>query len=465
MFIAGLLHGTPLVAADPGGKAPILAVSTENVYSIFEERFRAESADGRALERAQEARRAGRGLKFDPLLEASGSRQFADYAPKNQVETRRYEVSQNTPWGLTLGGYYQQSQQKVEATEQTAASSSKDELTGVRVSQQLLKDGFYGGLVTDDLNDITYDIGIKEAALRKEEALYGVLAALLGYEEAATQLRLAQSSYDFAVKMHGIVKELVDDGFRAKADLLVAEAQELQSHEGLIDAKDQLEKTRDALKISLWIKDSGDALEVGATEFSQAQKERLDRVLATKVELLAVTLATLRTREADLSLKKARRDNLPTLAVEYNAEKARSEGASGDKPAHSIALQFSMPLGSTFGASSLSVARIDHSMTRARQSEEKLTAELDEKQLQKDIERYSNAVKVRTRLFELSERSLAIEQQKYADGKSAIMDLKKYQDDRDAAGAQLAAATKSLLLAKFSLAAKKGLLSRVFTND
>ena len=444
-------------------------LETKSLYELFTTQYE-KSAPGRwDTPRNDVIYQQSRGLKFDPQLQGSTTRQ-ADGDPLGDVGTRSYDasISQSTPWGTTLSGFYNENSTTLApaAPGEPTIKSPASKATGVRVSQQLLKDGPYGGMLTDDLASLEREINRVEAQLKKDDALFQLINSFLSFDLAHKSVAQSQAALDSAVKQSAIVHELVAGGYKPRADILVSDGVELRARQDLSAAIEGEKAAMDELKGRLFWSEAEGPLEVGDTRIAGPLVERLDRLVKEpSPQTPQLFLAQSRRKRAELNSTKARRDNLPSLSVEYTARKnlsATNEQAKEGSVSNSVTLSLAMPIGTMIGPNSATLARIDVQSTGDELIIQREEDARTNARLLREVTLKESGYAAELKLNEFSLKSLEIERQKYTDGKSSISDLKRYQDEQDMAARRLDEAAKALSLAKFNLARQRGQLTKVF---
>ena len=465
-----LLCALPCTAA--AGTSSPQKLESANLYEIFLHQYE-KSAPGRwDAPRSEVTYYQSKGLKFDPQVQLSTSRQ-ANGDPLGKLGTQAYDysVSQATPWGTTLSGFYTENSSTFTTTDQnnptlSTTTTPTSKAAGVRLSQQLLKDGPFGGLLTDKLASLDRDIASIDAQVKKDDALFQVINSFLNYDLAHKSVAQSQSALDSAAKQNAIVHQLVAGGYKPRADILVSDGVELRARQDLAAAQEAERAALDDLKDHLFWAQNDGQLEVGDTRIAAPFMGRLDHLVkAPFQDTPQGILAAQRHERAGLNVTKATRDNLPNLSVGYTTQKnlAVTDGQSGESgKTNSVTLELSMPVGTMIGPNSLTLARIDAQSSTDELTNQKETDRRTDERLLREVTLKEAGYAAELKLYEYSLKSLEIERQKYSDGKSSISDLKTYQDQSDQATRRLDEAAKALTLAKFNLAHHRGELVKVF---
>lgn len=439
----------------PALSASAETVAWDNLAALFRERYATRAPERVDASIAELEERVGPGFKLDPVVRASLERVDGE----KRLAT---SVTQGSPYGTELSV--------------RRSSSESGSSVGLAISQKLLKGGPFAGFPEDLTFELSYELAMSKIKRREDELLREAFAALAAAEAAAESLDAAKRSLTNAEDQNRAVKELVQSGYKPKADLIVAEQAQLRARQNVGDATADVAETRRKLALALFDAPESAAFALAPTLPLEAGRAVLSERLAP---LAAVTwpAKTPRLREAEIEAELARtratiasRDELPDLALSYGVERGQRDlgskalplGASGygDYEQKTIGLAFSMPLVSGIRRDQAQLAGTQKTRAEAilaqtarETTASKMTLE-DKKQLG------LGALAAAERLAELATLSLGIEKQKYADGKATIADVRRVQEEEGTAVRTLLAARRDALLAHLDWALATGALGK-----
>lgn len=438
-------------------------VGWNNLASLFAARWAALAPERHDLELAALSHDLRQGLRFDPKLDISHRRGLEPIASQEQNLT----LSQSTPWGTTLSASTATSRSKAapsSATDPAATANSESRSQSLSVAQELLRGGPWHGLAQDRAAQLQREQAELAAEDAQAEALLAAYKALAEAEESQGRLAASQAAHARAEQQHRAVSELVRSGYRAKADLLVSEA-------ALIRARDQQQKSEAQALASLRRLGSALFFEpktkllLSKAEPDQTWIEQLRSVPAAR-ETTAEALARLNYLAQQAEAERAARDELPSLNLKYSLSRTETEptgaaAASGRNWQRSVELGFSAPLVSAIRRPAASSARLAASKAEALwlKAKNARAEQLEDARRLNELARLAWA-SARS-LADLAMRSLSIEQQKYADGKASIADVRRVQDEVDQAQLAAIAARREWLVTSLTWARLCGQLPRL----
>lgn len=455
MLAAALALAAPIraePAVPPASTSATIEVGFDNVRRLTADRYRAR-APGRHARRVAELDEVlGSGLRLDPVVTAGAERALygAMLAANTRGEFIPYDealfasAEQGTPFGtrLTLSG-----------SALPFASAS------VGLSQDLLRNGPLHGLSQLDLARHQHRAAALAADIEYQLALQRVLSTLVEAQRARLDAEAAARALAQARTQQQAVQQLVASGYKPKSDLLFSRSLEIRAELREQRARAQyLNRCRD-LAVALWQGADDPPLQVAT---ALADDALLQRVLALRGDSEAPSVARARAqaRAAHAQAELAERDTLPGLSVQGRVTRM-FEVPEDQGTAQSVGIALSVPLVSSFTRESaergaLLARSADDAMAHEQQ---RLQARLLE--LRALLQVNAADLEARRELLRLAEQAFAIEQQKYADGKTTINELTRVQSELDQAGLEVHGAASTLLLTGFELARELGQLEQV----
>ncbi len=452
-----------VAAASP---APVgsLLVGWENVGQLFRQRYEDRSPDRHASEAAALRETVGGAFRFDPVLEDSYSRSrdgTTDY------KTTSVKVSQGSPWGTSFDVHRSETQQLSHSNQVlpdgTADSSVAGPRQGITVRQQLLRDGPYAGLVPGDLAAAKRQLDELDHSLSYDAALHKTISAFLAAQKSSRYSQAANASLARATAQNAAVLSLVKSGYKAKADQLISGASEVRARLRLEGAKRSFENAVRDLQVDLYQTDGDAPLVVSQEPVPQQTLHSLE-ALTWPVEPPSLARERVNHELAALNIRLAARKDLPALAVEGTVDRLKNGGSNA--PDHtiekSLVVTLSVPLISGITRDDLHLARFDASSADAKYAATASRLATEHQTLGQKIGLAIISLKAAQDLLDLAQQSEQLEMQKYKDGKSTIMDLRRAQEDDDSGELAVIDATSDLIQARLDFSLSSGLVRQVF---
>jgi outer membrane protein TolC len=445
----GVLFAATAFPAAPAGAPDV--VGWTKIGTLFQERFTAE-APGRVDVPLAELRKSRETqLKLDPKLDARLTRQSTD--PASVSET--YGVTQGSPFGTELGVSLSRSS----APDPTGGGSSERETQTLQLRQQLLKDGPWHGLAADEAAALRQDVALLKARMSYDDALLEALKALATAQQTAESLEASEKAVQRAEAQHKSVQELVNSGYRAKADLLVSEASLIRSQVNLEDARERAETARRKLMITLFLPPESPTPRIDRAKPPEAWLARLEALPWPSLPA-ASRLATLEADLAALAADLASRDDLPALSVAFGLSKTRdSLAGNAAELTRTVEVGLTAPIVTNIKRESAEIAALEATRAAAARSEADRAATARFAEASSERRLADQRLAAAEKLFALATRTLTIEQEKYSDGKSTIAEVRRVQEDVDRAQLTLIEASRDLLLSRVEWAHAAGKLA------
>ena len=467
--VCNLANAVVAALAIASGSAAAAAekIDWDNLPAIFQRRYEERAPDRFHSEEAGRSRSL-QGFRIDPVVTSTWTRTTGTRADGlgGTTKSTEYDVlsrlSQTSPYGTELAVTHDQVRDDVSDHHLSVGTSTIGSTIGAEISQKLLKGGPFFGSTTDDAADLNYQLAILNSRTRFEDLLFEALSALAGVEEADLSLAAARRAEATALDQAKAVEGLVQSGYKPKADLLVSEQATILATQGVRDAEGRATVAHRRLDMALFQTEGDESLAVTPDDETKSDEILAARLAPLKAvdwsqEAPKVQSARLAAEAARLAAKEARREDLPDLAVHLAVNKP----STGGDLERTVGVSISVPLRSAITRDASTLAGLksfeaDSELARVTRefSNDKQTYE-EKKNL---AERTYVASK---RLQELAQKTLIIEQQKYADGKSTIADVRRVQEDLDGAAQNLLRARTALLIAYLNAAKAVGRLALV----
>lgn len=436
-----------------------LVIGWNNITAVFAERYATAAAGGydQALAERQLSREST--LKLDPTLTVRGSRESlaarSETQSETQSETRTIGLSQGSPFGTELGVSI--SRQRAPNLQTGQAQST--EAHSLQLKQNLLKNGPWYGLASDTSAELRHTLRLVRADLALEQALLQAFDALASSQLAEQTLAARHKALERAKAQHESVQQLVASGYRAKADLLISEASLLRTQLNHSEAVRNAEVARRKLLTSLFLAPDSPGLQIADDSPSPEWLRRLEG-LAWPTPPPQARVAQLESDLAYLQAGLARRDDLPELSVSLNFTKTRPlEETDSTRLQRTLEVALTAPLLGSIRRDSAQIASLEAEQASAkRQAAEREAATL-QSDLSAKLQMTEERLKTAELLFKLASQTLNIEQEKYADGKSTIAEVRRVQEDVENAQLALIAAGKDRLMARVAWAQATGKLA------
>jgi outer membrane protein TolC len=441
------------------------AVSWSSLPALFRQRFAQRAPERGDLETAALNQQIGGGFHLDPVVAADYQRSRADDGTGTKRLTT--SVTQSSPYGTSLSVSRTETSGDTTA-DPTVAAVLPSKTTSVTLSQKLLKNGPFKGPAEGRAADVARALAELKAAERFDELLLAAQTAFVSVEEADLVLTAAKRAQAIALEQSKAVEDLVSSGYKPKADLLVSDQATVRAELQVMTATQKAEQARRDLAKALFQEPGDEPLAVTAQDGDDAVEKRL-----APLKAVAWDAAPPKLREAQLNLEAARlaediarRDDWPSLAVSATASRASAETGPGFPNRRyddrTYGMQLNVPL--------VGAIRRDHAalagLARQKAEGDAATAArtLDDAHRALDEKKALAERQLATaeKLAELAAKTLTIEQQKYADGKSTIAEVRRLQEESDAAAQSVLNARKNLLLQYLEFARTVGALGRLY---
>jgi outer membrane protein TolC len=432
-----------------------LALAWNDLGPLLRQRYAERAPTAHDAERADLQASVADPLRFDPVLGSTLSRDLDDHDARLGTT-----LTQGTPFGteVTLG----HSRRDLHTPDNviTTTTDLSGSTTSIGVKQQLLKGGPLHGLASSRSARTGRDKGLLEARVKLGEALYTAGEAYLGALEGLGQLDATRSGLKSAEEQHASVTELVRTGFKAKADLLVSEAAVLRARLSVQTAEKELASRLHTLELALYQRAEDPTLELTEREVPDAAIEQLGKA-PWPDEPPSAELTRLAAEAAAADAEVAWRDDLPELSVGYEVARDRLDSGESRAAQRTVSVALSMPLRSSITRDKAAIARLQADAAKSSDQQEHAAAVRQKTDLDARRKLADESLATAGRLHEMAERTMEIQRQQYADGKLSIIELRRVQDDLDAAALTLLAARREAVLARLAFAKAAGALPEV----
>jgi outer membrane protein TolC len=292
-----------------------------------------------------------------------------------------------------------------------------------------------------------------------DDALLEALKALATAQQTAESLEASEKAVQRAEAQHKSVQELVDSGYRAKADLLVSEASLIHSQVNLEDARERAETARRKLMITLFLPPESATPRIDRAGPPKAWLARLEALPWPSV-IPASHLAALEAELAAVGADLASRDDLPALSVAVGLSKTRdSLAGNAAELTRTVEVGLTAPIVTNIRREGARIAALEATRAAAARSEADRAAAARFAEAASERRLADQRLAAAEKLFALATRTLAIEQEKYSDGKSTIAEVRRVQEDVDRAQLTLIEASRDLLLSRVEWARATGKLA------
>lgn len=438
------------------------AVSWTTLPGLFRQRFKERAPERFDAEAAAIGERLGGGFHLDPVIASSLEKTRAGDGRNSQTLTA--SVTQGSPYGTELS--VRHSEVKGEAVDgaERFVPARTNTLT---LSQKLLKNGPLMGSVEGDAAATARALADLKVASRIDELLLAAFTAYASVEEAGQVVAAARRAQAIALEQSKAVEELVKSGYKPKADLLVSTQATVRAELQVAQASQRADQAHRTLDVALFQEPADEPLAVTVQEGDDTIERRLRPLkgVAWSGEPPKLMEARLNVEAARLKEKAARRDDWPSLAVSASIERVSANlGAGFDKPldGRTLGVTLSVPLVAAIRRDNSALAGLQ--LTKAEAEAARAARELADsrKALEEKKALSERALSTTEKLEGLAARTLTIEQQKYADGKSTIAEVRRLQEESDSAAQSVFSARKNLLLNYLEYAHAAGLLGRIY---
>lgn len=422
-----------------------IVIGWNNIVQMFENRFLERSPDRNASTAAVLTSRLS-GFRLNPTVQTrieKDSNSFDDST--NRVLNT--SVTQDSPWGSSVSW-----QRGIEP----------NQTMGVSVKQDLLKGGPIYGWSEGKAATLRLEADEIAAQMVHDDAMFSVLTSLADAQSAAIALETSRKSYDRAAKQNKAVERLVHDGYKAKADLLISNADEIRAGLARDEAEDANAKALQALGQKIWQREGDPSFSVNLDPISDSVLQRLAKT-SWPVSPPKAAKARADAAADEQKANQAWRDNLPQLSLDGTMTKKLEDTGLNDNGTFtkSVGLTLSMPLVSSITREDYRLARF--AAIRSHElAESETRAALDRGQeLSRKMTTARRSYEAAQQILRLVTRSLEIQQQQYSDGKITIAELSRSQADVETAENGLIQARNNLLISHLEKAKEAGELSKV----
>lgn len=439
------------------------AVSWTTLPQLFRQRYLERAPERLDPNAAAITERLG-GFRFDPVVAAQWQRTRSDDG--TGVQNLTTSITQGSPYGTELSVSH--SQVKGDAPIKPNDATKIPGNTSLTLSQKLLKGGPLQGPAEGDAAALARELADLKTLQRFDELLMAAFTAFAGVEEADQVLTAARRAQAIAIEQSKSVADLVASGYKPKADLLISDQATLRAELQVIQATQRADQAHRALALSLFQEPSDEPLAAVVQAGDDSLEKRLEPLKGVRWNDDAPKLkeARLNLEAARLKERIARRDDWPSVDVSASIGRSttRDDAGGPNKTTldRSVGVSISIPLVSSIRRDNATLA----SMQTAKASSDaaRIARELDDAHRALDEKKILAASELATaeKLAQLAAQALTIEQEKYGDGKSTIAEVRRVQEESDAAAQNVLKARKNLLVQYLEDARSAGVLGRLF---
>lgn len=446
-----------------------LNISWQNAFSVFQQQYRDAAPQAFAQEQAELQATAEAPNRFNPTLTATQNSVTSSSTNRSNLN-RSLALNQGSSFGTGFRIFRDDIRYDTKPSDSgTASGLESSTVTGVTISQELLRDGPWFAHARNKLPE-TIAIAARTAANDNEQRLFeAFLDAFITAQSAQFSLEAATRARAEAQQQHQSVSGLVASGFKAKADKLVTQGALVQSNIAYEASYLEAKSARRRLAKSLFVAEAL-SLKITPEPPSDDLIARLTK-LPWPDNIPDLTLAELKQEQAALESSLTAASDLPKLTIAASRSQIHSQytdiptvaDASEDSSRTTITLSIDLPLVSSFSREQSQISHL-----KLRQSQRELSQTKRElAQLRQDLNDQKELAKQRViaakELLNLAQQSLNIEKQKYADGETTISELARFQLSFDNAQLALINAKAQQLRGLIHYARITGQLIKEFT--
>jgi outer membrane protein TolC len=472
---AGAALWLPLVALSqegaPGGgptrltrRAALQTAAAQNIEVLSERLARDASAHAAGASRRE----------FVPVIALSSS--YDDTFPADdptapQGETperpRAIDASAGVAWRAPSGTSVDLS---VSQSHALTGDRDDDPAIGMSVTQPLLRGGWRAGAAAG-MHEADLEAEIQREAFRSylNDFLAQVDAAYWDLAFGQADIEITRRSLERAKGQYEDTKENIRRGLLPETDIYVVEENVVSFEQQLLEAEQRLADASSRMAALLQQRPGSRYTAVDALDFDPVLPDAAAATREALEDHPSLAARRLALEKAHVKLAYSRNQALPALdltasfslnGVAGSASKAWAEVAGADKPAFGVGLSFSMPL---WLGPELADVRGDEAETKRQL----LALKLEETRLAFAVEdalaqlaTEKKRLVLARRIYELAEKKLEAEVEKYKNGVSRLPEVVRFQRELDSALLSFRAVQKKLLVSYAQLRRTEGRLDR-----
>lgn len=390
-------------------------------------------------------------FRLNPILNGRWSQNSAS----SKLSGRSFGISQDLPFGSSLGWKSTQS----DTQNPESGVRTRQEVQSLELKQQILKGGPWQGLAEDRAAALQRDIELLQAKIDFDAALTRALNGLADTQQAQATLSAREKALERAQAQHQSVRDLVQSGYRAKADLLVTEASLIRTQVNRDEAQRRLAETIRQLSLALFFDANAAQPKISEEPAPRSWSTRLADLSWPELPP-ADLLASQRAQLAKTQAHAAQRVDLPELSIALQWNKTRdrtNNSTTASERLVEIAVQ--TPIISNLRQENSTVARLNALQAQSALTESQRNSLALKAQTQDRLRFTESRLSAAERLYQLALQTLQIEQQKYADGNASIAEVRRVQEDVERAQIEQIAANRDFVVARIEWAQATGRLA------
>lgn len=431
-------------------KNEVHEISWQKIGKVFHERYQTQSGQRLDSEIAHTTYLRDSKLKLNPTL----SGQWSQNSSTTKLSSRSTRIRQDLPLGLSISGTSTWN----ENLNGIASPTEAEEVRSLEIKQQLLKDGPWQGITEEHAIELQRELEILKIKIEYDTALARALIALADIHQAQATLSAREKALERAQAQHKSVQDLVQSGYRAKADLLITEANLIRTQTNHEDALRRVAENYQNLCVALFFNCNNEKIEIGEdqepiTWFMQiANLPWPDR---TPTEILSAQQAELAAKQVKL----AERADLPELSVAVRWSKINSTTANREsQDTRFVELGMQAPIISNIRRYNTTIARLNALRAQADVAQLSRSSLAQKSKATDRLNFTQTRLNAAERLFNLAIQTLQIEQQKYADGNATITEVRRVQEEVERAQLEHITAKRDFIVARIEWAQTVGRL-------
>ncbi len=429
----------------------------QQLKSLYRDRFQKRSPNETLMQQAELRYELEPVSRFDPLLDAQWS---VVQKAGNESQAYSAKLSQQIFRGTSLEMGYEHSNSDIPGSIETPLERATAERAYVGARQKLLKEGPFWGNPEAQLASLSRELNRLEAQRLVSDGLLKAAKEFLSVVLVRDRVRAMERALARAQTNREVVASLVRDGFKAKADLFVVEAGEVNAKLLLEEKKAELRHGKRRLSEALFQESEDEEIEIAEDVGTAEILARLAAVAQTEVSWESKK-AEIESSIAQARQEKAKRDVLPQLDVGARLDVPLSGNSEAREPTKTYDVSLSIPLVSTFSRENVTLAELEALSASRRLAQIRSNARRARLEKLDILKLGETRVRFTKELLTFAKQTAELEKQKYSDGKSTIQELRRVQEEVEVSEARAAETQAEVLRISLELASESGKLWEV----
>jgi outer membrane protein TolC len=390
-----------------------------------------------------------------------------DTAPENVRRARSIDYGAGVDWHAPSGTTVDLS---VSQSHAVTGAEDDDSAIGMSLTQPLLKDGWRAGAASE-MRQEDLEAAIQRESFRSylNDFLVEVDAAYWDLAFGQANIEITRRSLERAKSQYEDTKENIRRGLLPETDVYVVEENVVSFEQQLLAAEQDLTSASSRMAALLQQHPGSRYIAVDALDFDPVLPDAAEATREALEDHPSLAARRLSLEKAHVKLSYAKNQALPSLdlsasfslnGVSGSAAEAWSEVSAADKPAFGVGLSFSMPLwlGPELANVHGGEAETKRQLLALKLEETRLAFAVRDALAQ--LETQKKKLVLAQRIYQLAEKKLEAEVEKYKNGVSRLPEVVRFQKELDSALLSFRAVQKQLLVNYAQLLRTEGRLDR-----